>query len=119
MDQELVIPTAGVKKDKETAYIDFITRYLSENDNYNQQAVYDGLYRALQAVESKKTVLEILHSIDEKVTVFQLHWIVNALGDYSKMGPQIQEVWDRYQKSLEPKKTRARRQKQLIADPEW
>lgn len=117
--EELVIPTTGVRKDKEAAYTDFVTRYLTDNDAYNQQAIFDGLYRAMAAVENNKSIIEIIRSIDERITGFQLNWIMNALGEYSKKGPQIQTVWDKYQKALEPKKTRARRQKQQVLDPEW
>lgn len=111
MDIEIEVPLDGVIKLKQEAYKDLIQRYLVENDQYNCTAVLDGVYPAMQAIEKKKSLLEVVRSISPSISGFQLNWTMNVLAEFSTKGSEIKQIWERYQKSVEPKKKSARKYK--------
>lgn len=111
---DLEIPAIGVKKEKLDAYRDLMFRYLDGNDAYNTQAVQGGVFKAMRAIAEGKSLIEILRSIDKDISGFQLNWVMNTLGEFSTRGTEIQDLWDKYQKGLEPKKKPARRYKESV-----
>lgn len=104
MDFEFDIPLQGVKENKIDAFKDLITRYLTDNDQYNNKAIFDGVYPALAAISKNKSIGDIIKSIDSDISGFQLNWVMNTLAEHSTKGQEIRDIWDKYQKSMEPKK---------------
>lgn len=108
-EEKIVVPTAGILRNKIASFTDLIERYLTENDNYNNTAILDSLYPALQAIEAEKPFAEVLRTIKPEISVFQLNWIMNVLGEHSKMGSEIKTLWERFRQEQIPKKTTRKR----------
>lgn len=109
---EIEIPTVGVKQSKIEEFKDLILRYIQDNDRYNNKAVHDGVMPAMAAIGRGAGLKEILAAIDGGISGFQLNWVMNTLAEFSTKSAEIKNVWEKYQKSLEPKKKSARRSKE-------
>lgn len=113
MNQEFDIPTTGVKINRLDEYRDIVFRYLSERNKYNDQTIKNGLFKTLEVLNYKMSLLDILN-FNHHLSIFQINWILKMITYFGQCHPRVKETWLKYQKSLEPKKPSKKTQEENI-----